>query len=354
VGINGGYTFMQDCSTGQILFSSTSAYKVFDDALGALPSGGTLFTKAGTYTIGTSIVATGLSNVIWTGEGTGTVLSADAPLTKAGSCINNDLICLYNDQDWTLSNMELQGNAASQSASGESPALIGIEVQNSEYVTLQGLTIYSFKTNGMAFVDSTNSQLTSSTLAYNRANGADCNHGSDWITFQGNTINGDSDVGISIAQCFDTILEDNTVMNMTSTNSPSGLNTQTGIYVGDTMNATRVAVENNVVENTGYYGIDLTADEGPTLMSYDLSASGNQIINCAGGITVTYVEGATVTGNLIQSSIGPHYAINIGAGVSNGVVSENQIPGEGPASIYVQSGDVNIQVKNNTFTTTST
>jgi parallel beta-helix repeat protein len=128
-------------------------------------------------------------------------------------------------------------------------------------------------------------------------------------------------------------------MNMTSTNSPSGLNTQTGIYVGDTMNATRINIQKNFVRNVGGYGIVITADDAPAVISHDITASGNQIFNCGGGIDALYTEGVTLTQNTIQSTTGTNTkGISVGSGVTDVDVVGNLINDTVGSNIIITSG----------------
>lgn len=51
-------TYAKNMSTGVIDYSSTVSATVFNDVFSALPNGGVIFVKAGTYTINSTITAT--------------------------------------------------------------------------------------------------------------------------------------------------------------------------------------------------------------------------------------------------------------------------------------------------------
>ena len=106
ISTNGSTIYAQNCNTGAIDYSGTSAATVIQSAINALSSGGKVFIKAGTYTITSNIKPA--SNVVVQGEGmNNTILKVSG---TNGVWIKNDATAMSN---FSIMDMTLDGSSTS-------------------------------------------------------------------------------------------------------------------------------------------------------------------------------------------------------------------------------------------------
>jgi len=194
---------MQDCSTGSILFYSANTAAVINHAIGYLTNGGKIFIKAGTYTFTTTPInlgngnfaavgTTSVSGIELYGEGSSTILNA-------GTNMNGAVIGVLNANNWYIHDLQINGNRASQSGSGGAPPYLnGIWIINSANTTIEHCYVHDTKTVGIYLVSGNSDAILYNNVVNNNANGIQVG----WSTndlIQGNTVNGASDVGISIS-----------------------------------------------------------------------------------------------------------------------------------------------------------
>ncbi|MGD0424207.1 MAG: right-handed parallel beta-helix repeat-containing protein [Candidatus Bathyarchaeia archaeon] len=398
---DGTYTYMQGCSTGALLFNSTLAANVIDDAIGNLTAGGKLFIKAGTYTFTTTPInmgsgnvaavgTTSVSNIELFGEGNSTILSA-------GVNMNGMVIGVHGGGGWYIHDLQINGNRVSQSASGTgTPQLNGIYLALSNNDVVERCYVHDNKGVGIA-VGGTSERILNNYIANNNANGIILNSGSDYV-IQDNIVNGASDVGISISglssgPVSNVICTENIVSNINLGISPWGGGSGIGITVGDqgygvnvTISLNRIYETTNAIESapllSPFYGNDehvlISGNQIHSASSHgihaesttDLSILGNVIDYVANyGIwtsmitglsikdnTITNITFATGTGIYIGSSLTEYATVSgnlvIGAyygiydyQVAYALIGNNHVEG-GQSQIYTSGGNTSI-VRNN-------
>lgn len=289
---DGTTTYAQNCDTGSIVYSGTVAATIINDAIAALTSGGKIFIKAGIYTFTTApinlgggnvaaIGTTSVSGIELYGEGNSTVLSA-------GTNMNGAVIGTLNVNNWYVHDLQVNGNRVAQSGSGGSaPYLVGIELYNSNNDVIERCYVHDSKTYGIQ-VYGTADRILNNYVVNNNANGIIVYGGSDY-NVEGNTVDGASDVGISVSGqdsthfINGTIVSDNIVKNINLGVSPFGVNSGVGIYVADNAPAYGTIVSNNNIYNVGYaIWIDSGATDTIVEGNYIHSFTGHPAVELAG------------------------------------------------------------------------
>jgi len=139
----GSTVYAKDGDTGRIVTSSTNASAVFHYATTHLPTnGGTIFVKAGNYSL-TKSINLSTSNTVLEGEGFGTIL-----FLAAGS--NTDVISIIGGaSNCKVRNLLIDGNKAGNPTGG-----FGIHVTCGRLHELRSLILQNVKTVGILSVAS--------------------------------------------------------------------------------------------------------------------------------------------------------------------------------------------------------
>jgi hypothetical protein len=336
---DGTRTYMQSCGTGAILVQSAVSEAVINDAIGNMTNGGKLFIKAGTYTLTTtpinlggglvaaigttSIGATAVSDIELYGEGNATILNA-------ATNMNGAVIGVYGANNWYIHDLQINGNRAHQSDSGNSfPYLVGIFLFNSNNDMIEHCYVHDNKTYGISVTGNLDSIL-NNYVVNNNANGILVYGGSDYL-IQNNTIDGSSDVGISISggqpsYISQVICTGNIVKNANLDVSPWGLNTGIGILVGDNGPASNVTVSDNQIYNTK---IGIGSAPGAGGPNIDVLVSNNQVSTATGdGVYAVTTTSLTIQNNIFDNiglSTGFGYGIWSDSSLSNVTIAGTRI-----------------------------
>jgi len=109
-----GITYAQNCgagpNTGALLFKSVNASAVISDAIGNLTSGGSIFIKTGTYALTSSIIGSHKNNI--------TLSFANGATLFVGNGLDAPAISLTYANNWLISGVTINGNAANQGSPG--------------------------------------------------------------------------------------------------------------------------------------------------------------------------------------------------------------------------------------------
>jgi len=280
---------MQDCSTGAILDHSTDSAGVIEDAITNAPPGGRIFIKAGTYTFTTinagtvgaiGTVTASIYNIELYGEGNATDL-------VAGTNLNSNMI-VVDAGGWYIHDLQIDGNRAAQSASGNgAPFMDGISGGGIYYdnnLVVQHCYIHDVKDFGIG-VYGNSVKILDNYITNTNANGIQINGiaggASDYLV-EGNSIVGFSDVGISVSgsspnpAISGALVTDNYVYNGLLGLSPFSVNSGDGIYVGDNGAASNITVSGNQIYNVKG-GIVSSPGGSGTIYNTNIALLGNQI-----------------------------------------------------------------------------
>jgi len=317
VEINGGYTLMKDCRTGSLLFHSTDAASLINDAIGNLTTGGTIFIRAGTYTLTSHNVNMGagqtaavgsssISNIELEGEGNTTVL-------RLGANANTAIIGLLNVNRWYIHDLQLDGNRANQNATGNTkPFLFGIESFGGNNIRVEYVYVHDCKTFGIGVAYGNNPIIADNWVVNCNANGIGIDGSMVGAVVSHNVIIGASDVGLDIG-AFDgnivgSTFDNNIVQDISLGLSPFGVNSGDGIYFegseGYVINATTLDANTIDTASFGIAGLQT---------SYQILAEGNIMRNVGQGIYLTSFNGFTASDGTIDTvKVGP--AIQVAGG----------------------------------------
>jgi len=303
--MSGSTTYAENCATGVIAYSGALPETVINDAI-AQSSGGSVYIEPGTYTFTTLPVAgtgaigsSSVSNVELYGAGNSTIL-------QAGTNLNGAVIALWGPSGWFIHDLQVNGNAASQSANGAGLPLNGINLSgpsSSNNDVVEHCYIHDAKTVGIGIGPGVNEQVLDNWVQNSWANGITMYGGQNSNDIvQGNIVDGASDVGISIsgqnsngnAPITNVLVTGNTVLNINMHISPFGQNTGAGLYAGDNGYAQTVTFSNNYV-STGTYGI---VSDPYTGSNSAITISGNTVVGFTkNGVYAEETNGLTISGN---------------------------------------------------------
>ena len=283
---------------GAIAFSGTNAAAVINAAISALPNGGKVLIKKGTYSITASINLA--SNIALVGEGPGTILripdnfNADLYGVIAGSGVNHVLVA----------NLRIDGNKANQTAGTQ----VGIYFTSVTYSEVRRCWVENTRSAAIAFY----SDVNHSTIAKNTCRGNDgyCIYlySSHNNTVIGNTCQGNSNYGILLG---------NSNNNTVAGNTCQG-NGAHGIYL---TYANGNAVVGNTCQGNGACGIFVYGYNSHN------AVTGNTCLgNANAGIEVNSNSSSnTVVGNICQGNGGD--GILLAHGSNNNIVAGNSLLG---------------------------
>ena len=302
--MSGSTTYAENCATGVIAYSGALPETVINDAI-AQSSGGSVYIEPGTYTFTTLPVAgtgaigsSSVSNVELYGAGNSTIL-------QAGTNLNGAVIALWGPSGWFIHDLQVNGNAASQSANGAGLPLSGISLtgpSSSNNDVVEHCYIHDAKTYGIGIGPGSNEQVLDNWVQNSWANGIIVGGGGGNDLVEGNIVDGASDVGISISgsnnagnpPITNVLVTGNTVLNINMHISPFGQNTGAGLYAGDNGYAQNVTFSNNYV-STGTYGI---VSDPYTESNSAITISGNTVVGFTkNGVYAEETNGLTISGN---------------------------------------------------------
>jgi hypothetical protein len=284
--------------------------------------------KGGNYTVTSTITPT-VSNIELYGEGFPTAVIAGNDITNPiGSCSAHlDIICLSSVSNWYVHDLQFNGNALHQSG-GNAPEINCVETDSSSHnFTLQALFVHNCKTDGIVTFG-TDYRVVDNWVSDNYANGIAALSYPSGVearaTIAGNTITYSSDVGLDLNTLTDALVADNQIANITTSNSPWGLNTHLGIDIGDNGVSSNIIVSDNFVETAGY-GI---YDAGYRGTNYDVTLDQNIILNCGTGISVSSSRRVIVEANIVDTTTTNStkgYGIRLAADVTEGTITNNHV-----------------------------
>jgi parallel beta-helix repeat protein len=367
---DGKYTYAQNCGTGAIDYGGPSN---LGGATGNLPEtvinlaiahGGKIFIKAGTYTFTTTpiIVAgaspaaigtTSVNDVELFGEGDSTILKGGTGLSGTF-----ELIAVANARDWYIHDLQVDGNAEQQS---NSVYCSGILLWNTDNSTIQNVVVHDNKNVGIDTEKSTSINILNNYVKDSYANGIEVTAGSN-LLIQGNTVDGSSDVGISISgdnaisggdPVTNVICTGNIIYHLNLGLSPYHSNAAVGIDIGDNGFATHVIASENQIHGPGQDGVEVNPGLGTDA---DITVSNNQVGNeSLQGVYGTLTSELLITSNLVQNSGAE--GILTTSSVTGLSVSNNSVNATSNIGIYIQTpnalvNDNNVQVAHRAILTT--
>lgn len=330
-------------------------------------TGGTIFIKKGTYTLGATITMN--SNIILRGEGWTTIL-------KLGAAENTDCIQASGKSNILITDLQVDGTMASNT-DGNGINIIG----SSSFVTVQNCYIHDVRktllrggtnSSNLTFQNNycisstdndvitlsktTNSKVVGnivSTSGITSDNGIACYDEDATIETYNNQILGNYVTGcvngIGSEGGVKTVIADNIVYNCTG----HGITIIDGGLVPDPQ---YIVVKGNIVDTVGSMGINVDTDyfilDGNILTNItgqgiDINSAltanfiiSNNVIEDTTENGINISAAATnfvITGNIIKTTAATKEGISI-AGCTDGVVSNNQIQSAGGHAIQFSSG----------------
>ncbi len=232
-----------------------------------------------------------------------------------------------------------------------------IDLNSSRHTKIDGNTIRTSGSNGVAIGTSSYLTFTNNLMQGNTANGFQMNGTSNNNTISGNISQGNTGAGYTFSSTTNTTITNNTsngnsygffiasvsYNNTVDGNNISG-NSSAGINMGSNSDGT--VVSNNVVSsNTSSSGIDVASN--------NVTIAGNNLTSNQIGISYNGDNGI-VTDNIVSTST--NYGINL-SGSNNTLASDNQIINSGGSTlnnaIYTGSTAVSNKITNNIISDSS-
>ena len=345
ISVSGSNYQMKNGTTGQIYYQSTNAAQVANNAIGNLTQdGGSILFSSGTYNLQGSITGTNQNNITLAFDNGATLFVANG--------MNGPAICLTKCNNWLISGVAINGNAANQAVSaGWSGAPSGVCTDGGSNIEITSAFIYNCRIFGVDI------NCYSGTAVHNGVinskvfncgwNGIVAGGDSGSPTFLSqscyainNVVCGCGDVGIGTGG-YNTLIQDNYVYDMNGTSG--AYNSHWGIAVEDGGNNT--ITDNtvlNCVPGTGTIGtgIMLSVGYGSNVIT------DNNIQSCYYGIVVSSnINNNIISGNTVSSCLG--FGINLGG--SSNIVSDNTVADSVESNIFVGAGSSYNQIIDNDF-----
>jgi parallel beta-helix repeat protein len=310
ISVSGSNVQMTDGTTGQIYYQGTNAAQVANDAIGNLTQGGNILFKVGTYILTGSITGQNKNDI--------TLAFEDGATLFVGNGMNAPAISLDGCDNWNISGVTVNGNAANQldlnAGAGSHGIMIGFS-QNClvDRVNIDNVRTFGFVTIGCRNVGITNSKTTSCGWNGIELGSASGNEVSTYAI--NNEIAYCGDVGISIfgVSC---LVQNNNVHDM---NGALG-------YGND------------------HWGIAVEQGNNATI-------TGNTVVNTEYGIVIGGGGASTVTSNTVRNSQRDGIHVGVGTTVADNTVTDWNMWLEGQYAIYI-NGDNN-NANNNTALNTA-
>ena|GEM_PF-2520586 len=323
---DGTTSYMQSCATDAVLFNSTSAYSVIQDAV-QNASGGSVFIKAGLYVISNQITPT-VSNVTLYGEGWGkTILKANTNIVNTSRLLTTEdgILALYDVTGWTVKDIEFNGNKVNQAGSGAgNPDLDCVGAFSSTRVVFDDVFVHDCKTYGIHVGSYGYSEILDNYVLNANADGIVLysyptnSYGNDIVSR--NIVVGSSDVGISLQLLKYTVVSDNEVAGINQSVSPWAINSHNGIDAETSDSYTQIV--GNLVTFCPGNGIE----SAPSTTNYNMGINSNTIADIGNGVYVYNTQRATISNNIIDSTMGNNgMGIYLYTNANDIVVSGNEI-----------------------------
>ncbi|HKM76104.1 MAG TPA: right-handed parallel beta-helix repeat-containing protein [Candidatus Bathyarchaeia archaeon] len=334
--------------TGMGTTNTNDAYLIVQAALAAGKT--SIHLPAGNYIASQPITAQSVANVEIYGDG------MDSTIITLNSNVLGHVIRLMSCDGFHVHDLQINGNKTNQAGgtSTDQYDYNGINAYMCNDGLIENCLILDCRNFGVELAGSPTNITVQNCLVQNSdANGinTNCNPGGGGNVIQNNTVDGFSDVGITLLGNSNYTCQGNVVKNGNLNNSPYSLNTHIGITGSEGINGSSVNpsgttshILNNTIQNCyasgAFYpgqGISLT---GAGNLVFDVE--NNSITDCEHGIGINGVAGATVLNNTING-LGDKsgYAIKV-EGASQNVNLQGNVIENLPAGL-VSGGIVQLQ-----------
>jgi len=309
-------------------YTANDAYQIITQALA---TGQTkIHLPAGNYQISQQITII-IPNIEIYGDGqNATILTWTNPTPANAFSFSSTATGFY------LHDLQINGNAPS----------VGVTVDSDGNAYVAGVKAATYANHGVILNNVSNGKVENCTISNCRFYGVDIQLGSNCIiqnniilnsgangitignhngvtgvaTGSGhqilnNTVNGASDVGISCWEAIGTVIQGNTVENITLQVSPYNVNSHIGIDAEGSKPNSDITISNNVIQNI----VATTGDAGQAFWLHSDGSSNIQFTNNTiknvdtFGILGSDVTGLEITGNTINGVTGSHPVLTINA-----------------------------------------
>jgi len=331
--------------------STTNTNDAYLIVKAALADGKTsIHLSAGNYIASQPIAIQSLANVEIYGDG------MDSTIITLNPNVLGHVIQLMSCDDFHVHDLQINGNKTNQAGgtSTDQYDYNGISTYMCNNGLIENCRILDCRNFGIELAGSPTNITVQNCLVQNSdANGinTNCNRGGGGNVIQDNTVDGFSDVGITLLGNASYTCQGNVVKNGNLNNSPYSLNTHIGITGSEGLNGSSVNpsgttshILNNTIQNC-YVSGAFYPGQGISLIGAGnlvFDVENNTITDCEHGIGINGVAGATVLNNTIDG-LGDKsgYAIKV-EGSSQNVNIQGSIIENLPACL-VSGGIVQIQ-----------
>ena len=312
-------------ATGKVDFSGTDAAQVI---MQAAMTNSKVLISAGTYII--NHAATSLDSLMITSSNvelygaSGSAQTSNAAILKLANGADRRLLSITGTTNVNIHDLQIDGNRANQPQGSGGGSDTGIMAWSNTGLTVSNNYVHDARNFGIDFNGCTSCTAANNLIVNSDANGMQFEgSGGGTTTFNGNTIDGASDVGITVWGGNGVIVENNIIRNIMMNTSPWGGNDHTAMYTENNS-------PNNIFRN-------------------------NTISNVQFGFSDDSSTGITVDGNTcyLQSLTGSPYPFWTGSS-SGGTFSNNKIYVVTPGGSLQLSGGWTLQSNVIITTTTST
>jgi hypothetical protein len=327
-----------------IMYNNVIDYLAFNTALGYLPTGGSIYTNTGTYTLNSSITANNVDNI--------TMAFNSSALLYADNALNAPVILTINCDNWSFENVTISGNAENQVAgAGNALSPNGISIRGGSNVLIDNATIYNCRVYGIiiwaysTFGDAHDSGVTNSDVYNCGWNSITVGDLDNYVT--NCNIYGSSDVGVSLYGV-STLVNKNYIHDLNGTTGGGG-NAKYGVATEGDVPAYSL-ITNNTCLNLGT-GVFLN-------QGYNI-VTNNSFTNCNNTVVSATVGYDTITRNTITNwgyGAGYYPSGVLFDNSDNNIVSFNIFSTSNTDwanyGVIVVGGSVNSSICNNTITMT--
>lgn len=296
--------------TGAVDYSGSDAATVINAALSAMTSGGELFVKAGTYDLSSSIYLHNRQNILITGEGGSTILSASGTYEA--------VIYLLGSSNSTIQNLTINGDQSSYDVKG-------ISLAASDHITISNVTVQNCLEGGILSYQGGYEKILNSRSLGNGAAGSQAGYGSgidldssSFSLISGNVVASNYRIGIwatgTSATTYGYLITNNTVYD-NGASPPTTAGIQVGTSNGAVNNST---ISNNIVEYNQQVGIWLYKANGNLVTGNTIYHNGNA------GISIHAATRNQIQENNVHQN-GGWAGIIFDANSNNNLITGNQV-----------------------------
>jgi parallel beta-helix repeat protein len=305
--------------TGVVDYSGSDAATVINAALSAMTSGGELFLKAGTYSLSSPIYLPNRRNILITGEGNSTILSAAGKYEA--------VIYLLGTSNSTIQNLAINGNESSYDAKG-------ISMAASDHVTVRNVVVQNCLEGGILSYQGGYHKILNSRIVGNGAAGSRSGFGSgidldssSFSLISGNVVASNYNIGIwatgTSATTYGYLITNNTVYD-----NGAAPPTTAGIQLGtSTLTVYNSTISNNIVEYNHQDGIWLYQANGNLVTGNTVYHNGDT------GISMHTATGNRIQGNNVDQN-GGYAGIGLGVNSNNNLITGNNVSANTNYGIY--------------------